>query len=975
MPRSWKSGRWIELLAVVGSVLVVGCAWQTGIDPTGQRIFSAPPPPPGGPPPSFSDEPGGQLPWDDVAVSLCQQELAAPVGSEVILVAGVLGSDNYLRTNRRLEWSVAPGSVGHFISVGQGDWRDWFVGDFTNSRKIDATYAVGSTLRSNIRLHRGTPTPEDDVHVLAGQGWVSVTSPVEGTSRINVHAPEVYPWDGRTRTATIHWVDSTYRFPAPAIAAAGTRQTLTTTVLRQTDQSPSAGWLVRYEIAGGPPAGFSPAGATSIEVPTDSTGNATAEIFQKQPQPGTNNVRIQILRPGSLPGADGRQMVVGNGTAMVTWTAPSLAIQKSGPAVATLGATLTFRTTVSNPGDQPAQDVIITEDVPEGASYVRSNPPAEVTGRRLTWQLGALGPGQSSAVEVDFKAERTGSISSCATVNASPNLRASNCATTTVASAPTTSQPSILVQLSGPTQARVGERVKMQINIVNRGNTPAAQLTVKDQFDVGLQHVTGSQQIEQTLPSLAAGASQPLDVEFTVTRAGRLCHRVEVVDAQNRSLAREEGCITGIAATPPPGSGAAAPTAPGVGSGAAGPEPPAGRELPGLSSPPTAPPGPTTPARSPLLVRVTGPREKSLGDEAEFTIEIVNQGSQPLTNVRLVIPWDTAAVVPVQAFGGHKVEGNTLVGVVPQLMPGRTEEFGVLYRCKAPSVRSCQRVQVTTAEGVRAEGEACMIIRATPGIPGAAAPTTPPRSDASVPGGAGIARGTPSPPAAALPGTGPITPPTPATSRDRPSGIAGAAGGTSPPPLAPAPPDRATTPEPWPGALPPDSLGSGVPDRYALPPGMPSGGMPPSGTALAPAPQPPARPGAGAEPPPAGPSPLRVDMADLVDPIPVGQMETYEIRVRNTGQAIERFVSLSVVLPPGMAPSPLGTTGPMLSRAAFDRQEVSFSAVPEIRAGEEIVYRLRAKATQPGTLVVAAEATSPEHPEPIRAETTTEVAP
>ncbi len=253
----------------------------------------------------------GRLPWDDVAVQLRPQEMVAPVGSEVVLVAGVCGPDGYLRTNRRLEWTIAPGSVGHFVAVEKGGTVDLLLGDFNWPRKIDATYAIGSTSRSNVRLNRGACVPETNVLVLRGEGWITLTSPVEGTSNVTVLAPEVYQWNARLKSAMVHWVDALVQYPPPAINPAGTRHVFTTTVTRHSNQSPCEGWRVRYEITGGPPAGFSPDGAAVIEVPTNSAGQASVEIFQKQPAHGTNKICIQVIRPADTPGAGGKKLVVG----------------------------------------------------------------------------------------------------------------------------------------------------------------------------------------------------------------------------------------------------------------------------------------------------------------------------------------------------------------------------------------------------------------------------------------------------------------------------------------------------------------------------------------------------------------------------------------------------------------------------------------------------------------------------------------
>ena len=123
---------------------------------------------------------------------------------------------------------------------------------------------------------------------------------------VTVVAPSVYAWDCRHKTSTIHWLDVNWRFPPPAINPAGTRHTFTTTVTKHTTQSPSEGWLVRYTIVSGPPAGFSPDGATSIEVATNAAGQASAEIFQKTPANGTNQINIEVIRPGSCRWRTGR---------------------------------------------------------------------------------------------------------------------------------------------------------------------------------------------------------------------------------------------------------------------------------------------------------------------------------------------------------------------------------------------------------------------------------------------------------------------------------------------------------------------------------------------------------------------------------------------------------------------------------------------------------------------------------------------
>ena len=309
MRGSWTSGRLTIVAGMVCALAASGCSSvpSSGIDPTGEHVFAAPPPPPAaGADRSnerYFDQPLGQLPWDDVAVELQPRETVASVGSEVVLVAGVCGPDGYLRTNRRLEWSIDPGSVGQFVAVGETGLVDLMLGDFNRPRKITNTFAIGSTLRSNTRLNRGTCQPEENVYVLRGQGWISLTSPVEGTSHVTVFAPEVYSWEARLRSAMIHWVDAQWRFPPPAINPAGTKHVFTTTVMRQSNQTPCERWLVRYEISGGPPAGFSPDGAQAVEVPTDAGRPGQRRDFPE----GAQARHQQDLHPGDSAGRSARR--------------------------------------------------------------------------------------------------------------------------------------------------------------------------------------------------------------------------------------------------------------------------------------------------------------------------------------------------------------------------------------------------------------------------------------------------------------------------------------------------------------------------------------------------------------------------------------------------------------------------------------------------------------------------------------------
>lgn len=681
--RSLKArGRPAALALLVCAVLLGGCAHfnPPRIDPTGDRIFAEPLI---AAEPNYREVPGPPGARDRTGVVLFPQETVAPVGSEVVMLAGVVGPDSYLMTSERIEWMLEPGGVGQFVDLGKRTTWDFLLWDFTRPRKVDNTFAINSTSRRSLRLTRGTPSLADDVLVQRGQAWITVTSPEEGVSRVTAYGPGVRPWECQRRTATIHWVDAQWSFPPPSINPAGSSHVFITTVTRQSDGAPCQGWRVRYEIQDGPPAGFSPGGTDALEVPTDELGQASAEIFQKQPGAGTNTIVIQVIRPAELGG--GKRLVVGCGTTLKTWSAADLAVQKTGPAVATLGATMTYQIEVSNPGDLPADDVVLTDTLPDGTTYLGSNPGAEVVGRSVQWPLGTLAGKETRVVQIDLRADRRGTVTNCAEAGAAEGLQARDCATTTVSAA------AIDVQVAGPEQpVRVGQQVTFTIVVTNRGQVPAGGLVIKNRFDPGLEHDVAPSPIERDLGvELAPGQSQRIGVTLRVTGAGRLCNTAEVL-ADGRVLATNTACVTAVEA--------------------AAPQPP--------PAPPPPEPRPPENGVVSISAKMAGPQACSVGDRVLFTIEVVNTGQRPLTGVRVATSFDPS-LGPTRATLGHERERGDIVWNLDSFLPEAKRQFEVECDCLAAVFGASGRVQVTSREGARDEDRLSVQIRpaAAPRLP------------------------------------------------------------------------------------------------------------------------------------------------------------------------------------------------------------------------------------------------------------------
>lgn len=623
------------------------------------------------PAPQYAEVPG-QMRWgDNVCTTLAPTRTIAPVGSEVVLIAGVVDVEGFLRTNERVEWTIAPDGVGQFVDLDKESCVDLLLWDFTRPRKLSNNFAVTSTSRTYLRLTRGTPAAGDDVAVLRGQTWISVTSASEGTSLVTAFAPSVYGWKPRKQTATVHWVDAQWRLPPPAINPAGTSHVFTTSVTRHTDGSPCVGWLVRYEIADGPAAGFAPDGAQAAEAVTDANGQASIEIFQKEPASGTNRVAIQVIRPAALGGVAGQRLVVGSGSTTKTWSSPELGLRKTGPAIASVDSTISYRIEVTNAGDLPTRNIVVTDELPEGLDYQSSTPAATPSGRSLEWRLGDLAARQTRVLEVRFRTRQQGSMTSCAQATAAGGLRARDCVTTTVGAA------TLDVSVSGPQKAKVGDQVTFQMVITNRGRAAATGFLIKNRFDAGLQHSQARSPIERSLGSLAAGQSQRISVSFRVVDSGRLCQQIEVIGAGS-VMATARACLTAGRAT---------------------------------SSLPVPGPEPGLTTRANVSVSKTGPSGRNVGETAEFTINVTNTGTQPLTNVKVADSYDQC-FQPKMATDGYKDSPDgSLVWTIESLPAGKSTRLKVHCLCREQALRACGRVKVTTDQGVSDEQEACLSIR------------------------------------------------------------------------------------------------------------------------------------------------------------------------------------------------------------------------------------------------------------------------
>lgn len=583
---------------------------------------------------------------DEGQLMVTPATVIAPVGSEVVILAGLCGPDRTFVARQPIEFALSQESVGNFVDV--GDDGECVVTRLYRSqpKKTTGSYVVGVSSASAQTITRGTPQPNDDIQLGKGQTWLSVTSPSEGTSYVSVLAPNANNWDQRRQTAVVHWVDAQWQFPAPAIVPAGRPHRLTTIVRRGGGTVPASGWTVRYEVTAGEPAGFAPNGQKSVDVPVDAQGAATVDIQQLANNAGTSTVSVQVMRPGYLGGAG--PMVVGQGWTAITWSAPGLAVNVVGPQTVAAGLEATYRIDVSNPGDIASRDVVVAAELPPSLEFSGSNPPPQQFGNRLEWRLGELPPKATRSIDVKAAAVRGGDIRFRVQASSADGVQTEGSFASQV------TQQSLSLALSGPQTAFVGETATFRIEVANLGDQPLTNVRLRANFPAGLEQDKGLRSpVEWQFGNLQPRErAEPRGISFVVRSPGQLCLTMEAT-AEGSELTSAQACVAA-----------------------------------------------SVKQVSALQVVKAGPAEVRVGENAEYTIEVTNTGNTPITNIRIVDQYP-ASMLPTAATAGRTLEEGAVVWLIPELGPNVLVRRKVACQALKADERAVNVVEVTADGGLR----------------------------------------------------------------------------------------------------------------------------------------------------------------------------------------------------------------------------------------------------------------------------------
>jgi uncharacterized repeat protein (TIGR01451 family) len=286
-------------------------------------------------------------------------------------------------------------------------------------------------------------------------------------------------------------------------------------------------------------------------------------------------------------------------------------------------------------------DVVVTTHLPEGVSYIRSEPEAKVDGRKLTWNIGPMSKGECRPARVWLKCECEGELCACFCATATPvRFCALLCA-----------KPILTCEKCGPEQVCPGDPVNYTISVTNRGSCTAEEVVIVDNLPAEVEHASCLRTLTFKLGCLEPCQTKTVNICTTAVKRGKICNTA-VVSACNADSTSCQWC--------------------------------------------------TCICCCGVDIEKTGPKEVAIGKNADYQIVVTNTGDLVLTDV--VVTDHAPTSTSIVAANGATINGNQAVWKLRELKPGEKVSFNVtLTTCVTGCFTN--RVSVTNCQDCNACAE------------------------------------------------------------------------------------------------------------------------------------------------------------------------------------------------------------------------------------------------------------------------------
>jgi uncharacterized repeat protein (TIGR01451 family) len=343
--------------------------------------------------------------------------------------------------------------------------------------------------------------------------------------------------------------------------------------------------------------------------------------------------------------------------------APLVTVKLRVPACVDADKNLEYRILVENRSSAQAHRVVVLDRLPANAKFVRASPKPHRTEPEMEWQLGTLKAHACQEITLVLSPTNAEDVTNCVRVQfehgvcattrqvgSSPRPKLPGDAPIPKDKKPTTDEPPLAagarlqVNVKGPSKQSINEPAIYVITVTNVGNEPARELSIETQLPKKLTFIRASNKgdavdgkVGWSLGTLQAKASRSVELVVRAREVGEFCikTRAEFGEPKLETFTDfKEKCttFTGIAG---------------------------------------------------LLLEMRDRDDPiPVNGTTSYPIRVVNQGSGPLTNLRIkaVVP-NGMALLRVSGPVNHEVKGKTIFfEPLAALEPGAKAEYEVFTR-------------------------------------------------------------------------------------------------------------------------------------------------------------------------------------------------------------------------------------------------------------------------------------------------------
>ena len=226
--------------------------------------------------------------------------------------------------------------------------------------------------------------------------------------------------------------------------------------------------------------------------------------------------------------------ISGQDTALTSVIPGSLQLAKSGPGETISGDNLTYEITVTNDGAGALTNIVLTDTLPEGLTYVSSSPEAAVgADGTISWLIESLDAEATATVSLVATTGDPGQVVNTAVVDSDEGATATAQATTLV-----TKSDLAITKTVDNASPLLGQQTVFTIAVTNNGNAVASNVSVVDPLPAEIGSVVATPEatlgddgsLQWTIASIEPGATATITVSGTSAVGGAITNTVSATE-------------------------------------------------------------------------------------------------------------------------------------------------------------------------------------------------------------------------------------------------------------------------------------------------------------------------------------------------------------------------------------------------------------------------------------------------------------